>query len=1444
LTGFSPAQNAARFSFEEWTAGGFAPLDNAPTARKRLVSHTRSRFRRNDLTGLLPLHDLQSLALPGQTYRLALTPALLGTVFKRKRPGQGDEDLLPDPGAILDGAGPDLAGYVTFDGNWWVPSGTVFYAENATTVTAELTEARSHFFVPRLFRDPFGNETRVRYGIGDLLVVRTKDDLDNVISAEHDYRALQPRLLTDANRNRVAAAFDALGLVVATAVMGKDDETLGDLLEDVDPDPALSAMRTFVADPEGSAASMLGKATTRIVYDLDRFRRTGQPPLAAALARVTHVNDLAAGQQSRIMIGFTHSDGFGQEIQKKIQAEPGEAPRRQTAGAAPDGGPGALVRNAAGGVAEAHTAHRWVGSGRTVFNNKGKPVKQYEPFFSATHLYEPESDVADSGVSAVLFYDPAMRVVATLHPDHTYEKLIFDPWRRITYDANDTVAASGVQTGDPRTDPDIAGYVEKYFETEPAGWETWYAEHIAAQAATPEHEAATKAAAHADTPTVEHLDPLGRPFMRIAHNRYKRNGAVVEEQTATRIELDVEGNERAVSDERTTTTGALEQRIVIRSDYDLLRNRIHQSSMEAGERWMVNDVAGRQVRAWDSRRFLRRTTYDELRRPTGLYVTDPSGAERLAQRTVYGEGQGDAANLRKRVFQAFDDAGVATSVAYDFKGNLLESRRDLVPLSVQPTNWLQNPTANDGSFTTSTTYDALNRVVRSTDPDGSVYMPKFNEANLLDKVDVQLRGGTATSFITNVDYNAKGQRTLIAYANGAQTSYEYDPLTFRVTKLKTTRAGPDATAAQLFLSPAVVQDLRYTYDPVGNFTQVEDAALAEVFYGNQKVDPIGRFTYDALYRLTEARGREHIGQSVFEFAPPDANYRDYPFGGQPDTNDLQALRNYTERYEYDAAGNLQSVRHIAAGGNWTSSYEHAENSQLETNRKSNRLSGTIIANGVNRTESYAYDEHGNTIAMPHLPSLSWDYADRLREVGLAGETVSCVYDAAGERVRKVVSSPAGTRRRERIYVGGFEVYREFVANGIDVQLERESLHVLDDKQRISLVETETVVGGNTVANPVPLERHQLGNHLGSASVELANDGALISYEEYRPYGTTAFQAGRSAAETSLKRYRYIGKERDEETGLSFHGARYYATWLGRWASADPAGLAGGINLFRYALANPIRLLDRTGLADEDKQARELKELGATLKELGATARTGDKAAQYEATRLFSEVATRSLLPEKTPTTAKEKSVDVDIATTAHDEAVVRIFNAAIDAAAAKARVRGDSLSEYELLRSALFDFVQPLRSGSPEMSQNLILRDVDHYITGRIQEWRRELPLASEPPGPTKSEQTVFEGEIAAEHYEAQKRESWQANPNPNKPNAKSSKDANRQPAAASGGRFWPWMGGQHLLTRDKPEEPARPEALKIKVEDVQQARPEYQRHLEKREHIESLKESAFSLGF
>ena len=99
-------------------------------------------------------------------------------------------------------------------------------------------------------------------------------------------------------------------------------------------------------------------------------------------------------------------------------------------------------------------------------------------------------------------------------------------------------------------------------------------------------------------------------------------------------------------------------------------------------------------------------------------------------------------------------------------------------------------------------------------------------------------------------------------------------------------------------------------------------------------------------------------------------------------------------------------------------------------------------------------------------------------------------------------------------------------------------------------------------------------------LELDERGQIISYEEYYPYGSTSYQAVRSQTETP-KRYRYTGMERDEESRLNYHEARYYAVWLGRWVSCDPIGLKSDPNLYVYCTANPITRTDKQGLDDSE-----------------------------------------------------------------------------------------------------------------------------------------------------------------------------------------------------------------------------------------------------------------------
>src|SRR5688572_21909960 len=166
---------------------------------------------------------------------------------------------------------------------------------------------------------------------------------------------------------------------------------------------------------------------------------------------------------------------------------------------------------------------------------------------------------------------------------------------------------------------------------------------------------------------------------------------------------------------------------------------------------------------------------------------------------------------------------------------------------------------------------------------------------------------------------------------------------------------------------------------------------------------------------------------------------------------------------------------------------------------------------------------------------------------------------------------------------------------------------MNDQQRIALIETRTM---GDDSSPQQQIRYQFGNHLGSASLELDDTAQVISYEEYSPHGSTSYQAVRIQTETP-KRYRYTGKERDEENGLYYHGARYYAPWLARWTATDPANLRDGTNLYQYVRNNPVMLSDPSGAQAIDDEPFILWDIWKAAQEERRLERAVDEAIDRE-----------------------------------------------------------------------------------------------------------------------------------------------------------------------------------------------------------------------------------------
>ena len=112
---------------------------------------------------------------------------------------------------------------------------------------------------------------------------------------------------------------------------------------------------------------VLANATTRFLYHFGEKVENGKtiwasrPAGACMIVREQHVAQLDPRANSRLQVAFRCSDSQGSVLLKRAQAEPETV-----------GGP-----------------LRWIVNGKTVLNNKGKAVKQYEPYFSTNQPVAP-----------------------------------------------------------------------------------------------------------------------------------------------------------------------------------------------------------------------------------------------------------------------------------------------------------------------------------------------------------------------------------------------------------------------------------------------------------------------------------------------------------------------------------------------------------------------------------------------------------------------------------------------------------------------------------------------------------------------------------------------------------------------------------------------------------------------------------------------------------------------------------------------------------------------------------------------------------------------------------------------------------------------------------------------------------------------------------------------
>ncbi|HIP83470.1 MAG TPA: hypothetical protein EYH19_07865 [Desulfocapsa sulfexigens] len=98
------------------------------------------------------------------------------------------------------------------------------------------------------------------------------------------------------------------------------------------------------------------------------------------------------------------------------------------------------------------------------------------------------------------------------------------------------------------------------------------------------------------------------------------------------------------------------------------------------------------------------------------------------------------------------------------------------------------------------------------------------------------------------------------------------------------------------------------------------------------------------------------------------------------------------------------------------------------------------------------------------------------------------------------------------------------------------------------------------------------DHLGTPQKIIAENGAVVWSARYDGFGGAVV-----GVETVVNHLRFPGQYFDAETGLHYNWHRFYDPATGRYISADPIGLDGGINLYAYVQNDPVNFIDPEGL---------------------------------------------------------------------------------------------------------------------------------------------------------------------------------------------------------------------------------------------------------------------------
>ncbi|MGJ7203705.1 RHS repeat protein, partial [Morganella morganii] len=564
---------------------------------------------------------------------------------------------------------------------------------------------------------------------------------------------------------------------------------------------------------------------------------------------------------------------------------------------------------------------------------------------------------------------------------------------------------------------------------------------------------------HKKTPSVTVLSNRGQVVRDIVYHRHPDTPEKTDERI-TYHQFDKRGFLEKSADPRMQASGLSNFRYVTSLSGQVLCTE----SADAGISLTLNDAAGRLMisisqictdKGQDNcSKAVTQTFRYEGADSAGrlLSITEQTAGQnaQVTERFMYaGNSEAEKAkNLAGICTHHYDPAGLMQTDSIALTGVPLSITRQLLKDADKPVSWPEsNPQTllSAEKYTTQTIADATGAVLNTTDAAGHQQKVTYDIAGLLRTSRVTVKGGAEKIIIKSVTYSAAGQKLCEEHGNGVVTTYTYEPQTQRLIAVKTEHPA----------RKKIFQDLRYEYDPVGNVLCVTNSAEETRFWHNQKVVPENRYTYDTLYQLVSATGREMANAGQQRSSLPDIS----PF-------DKASYANYTRNYIYDRAGNMTQIRHSApkTGNNHTT--------DITVSQRSNRAVLKTLADTSEKVEAL-FTPGGQQTKFQPGQTLSWTARGELQQVtpvvrnGAAGDRESYRYDAGSQRILKTTVQETGSRTQTQqvIYLPGLELHSgkenyQVICAGVAGRAQVRLLHWQDGKKDHQRFSYDNLIGSS------------------------------------------------------------------------------------------------------------------------------------------------------------------------------------------------------------------------------------------------------------------------------------------------------------------------------------------------------------------------------------------------